>query len=142
MVILYGYSLPGDALFSYLTHLAPTREGLLQGLVQAWRLVLLLLLLDVLVLRLPIPDVLTGLRSILRPLARLGMDRDRVSVRLALTMEAMERPRGWAGMRELLAGHVQAQAGPSTYVIAVRPYRATDWLVLGMLTLGLLWLYA
>lgn len=142
MVIMYGYSLPGDALYPDLAHYAPTREGMLQGLVQAWRLTLLILLLDVLVLRMPIADQLTGIHSILRPLAWAGIDRDRVAVRLALTMEAMEQPRGWAGMRELLAGQAPAQTGPGVYVLAVRPYRPADWAVLAMLTLGVVWLYA
>jgi energy-coupling factor transporter transmembrane protein EcfT len=142
MVITYGYSLPGDALFPGLAQLAPTREGLLQGLVQAWRLALLLLLLDVLVLRIPIPELLTGLHSVLRPLAWIGVDRDRVTVRLALTMQAMERPQGWAGIRGLLAGQVPAQSVPNAYVLAMHPYRPADWLVLGMLSLGVVWLYA
>lgn len=142
MVIMYGYSLPGDALYPVLANYAPTREGMLQGLVQAWRLTLLILLLDVLVLRMPIADQLTGIHSILRPLAWIGIDRDRVALRLALTMEAMERPRGWAGMRELLAGQAPAQEGLRTYVLAVRPYRPADWALLVMLTLGVVWLYA
>lgn len=142
MVITYGYSLPGDALFPGLAHYAPTHEGLMQGLVQAWRLGLLLLLLDVLVLRIPIAGLLTGLHSIMRPLTVFGVDRERVSVRLALTMEAMERSRGWAGMRELLAGQVPELAGPRTYVLPGHAYRLADWAVLGMLTLGVVWLYA
>lgn len=142
MVIMYGYSLPGESLLEGVERYAPTREGMLQGLVQAWRLALLLLLLDFLVLRIPIADQLTGIHSILRPLAWAGIDRERVAVRLALTMEAMERPRGWAGMRELLAGQAPVQAGPRAYVLAVRPYRPADWALLVMLTLGVVWLYA
>jgi len=142
MVITYGYSLPGEALFPALSYYAPTREGMLQGLIQAWRLGLLLLLLDVLVLRIPSADLLTGLHSIMRPFAAFGVDRDRVSVRLALTMAAMERPRGWAGMRELLAGQVPEHSGPRTYLLNVRPYRPADWAVLGLLSLGVVWLYA
>jgi len=142
MVITYGYSLPGEALFPALTYYAPTREGMLQGLIQAWRLGLLLLLLDVLVLRISSADLLTGLHSIMRPFTAFGVDRERISVRLALTMAAMERPRGWAGMRELLAGQVPEQAAPSTYLLNVRPYRLMDWAVLGLLSLGVVWLYA
>ncbi len=142
MVITYGYSLPGEALHPGLVDYAPTRQGLYEGLVQAWRIALLLLLLDVLVLRLARADLLTGLHSILRPLARVGIDRDRVAVRLALTMEAMEQTQGWAAMRALLAGELPARSGPRSYVLAVRPYRTLDWLVLGILTLGVAWLYA
>ncbi len=141
MVITYGYSLPGDALFPDLPPYMPTREGLWQGLGQAWRLALLLLLLDVLLLRLPVSDLLTGIHSIMRPFTVLGLDRERVAVRLALTMEAMAQPRGWAGMRELLAGQVPAQSGPRAYALVVRPYRMADWAVLGMLSLGVVWLH-
>lgn len=142
MVFTYAYSLPGDALFPSLLQYSPTREGMLQGFGQAWRLALLLLLLDALVLRIPMADLLTGIHSLMRPFTVLGVDRERVSVRLALTMEAMERPRGWKGMCELLAGQLPAQTGPRAYVLAVRPYRMADWTVLGMLSLGVVWLYA
>lgn len=142
MVIMYGYSLPGEALYPVLAHYLPTREGILQGLVHAWRLALVVLLLDVLVLRLPIAEQLTGIHSILRPLAWVGLDRDRVVVRLALTMEAMQRPQDWAGMRQLLAGQAPAHEGPRSYVFAVRPYRGVDWALLVVLTLGVVWLYA
>lgn len=142
MLIMYGYSLPGEALFPGLVQYVPTREGILQGLMQAWRLALLLLLLHILVLRIPIADLLTGIHSILRPLAWAGIDRDRVALRLALTMAAMEQPRGWADVRDLLAGRVPVQTGPCAYVLALRPYRLADWVVLGMLTLGVVWLYA
>lgn len=142
MVFTYAWSLPGDALFPGLLQYSPTREGMVQGLGQAWRLALLLLLLDALVLRIPIADLLTGIHSIMRPFALFGIDRERVAVRLALTLEAMEQPRGWTGMRELLAGRLPAQAGPSTYVLVVRPYRMADWAVLGLLSLGGVWLYA
>lgn len=142
MVITYGYHLPGEALVPALAQYGPTLEGVLQGLEQSWRLALLLLLLDALVLRIPLADLLTGIYSILRPFTLFGVDRERVSVRLALTMEAMERPRGWTGMRELLAGHLPAQSGASHYVLALRPYRMADWAALAMLTGGVVWLYA
>lgn len=142
MVITYGYSLPGDALFTGLMPYTPTREGMWQGLGQAWRLALLLLMLDAMVLRMPISDLLTGIHSLMRPFTLFGVDRERVSVRLALTMEAMEQPRSWAGMRELLAGQIPAQPGQRAYVLVVRPYRTADWAVLGMLSLGVVWLYA
>lgn len=142
MVITYGYSLPGEALLPDVAQYAPTREGLLQGLVQSWRLALLLLMLDALVLRIPVADLLSGIHSLLRPFTVFGVDRERVSVRLALTMEAMQQPPGWAGMRELLAGQVPAQPGPSAYVLVVRPYGMADWAVLGMLSVGVVWLYA
>jgi hypothetical protein len=142
MPVMYGYSVPGDALLPALVDYAPTRQGLLQGLEQAWRLALLLLLLDALVLRIPSADLLTGLHSLLRPFARFGVDGDRVAVRLALTMEAMAQPRGWADIRQLLAGRVPALAAPRAYLLAVRPYRPADWAVLGLLTFGIVWLYA
>lgn len=141
MLVTYGYSLPGDALFPDLLPYTPTREGLWQGLGQAWRLALLLLLLDVLLLRLPVCDLLTGIHSIMRPFTVLGLDRERVAVRLALTMEAMAQPRGWAGMRELLAGQAPLQSGPGAYVLVVRPYHMADWAVLAMLSLGVAWLH-
>ncbi len=141
-LVMYGYSLPGDALVAGLAHYSPSREGLLQGLVQAWRLGLLLVLLDALVLRMPLVDLMAGLYSLLRPFTAVGVDRDRVAVRLMLTLTAMQRAEGLAALRDLLAARAADEREPGSVELAVRPYRLTDWCVLSLMLLGVAWLYA
>lgn len=114
----------------------------MQGLMQTWRLGLLLLLLDALVLRIPMADLLAGLHSLLRPFTALGVDRDRVTVRLALTLSAMQRAQGWAALRDLLVGDAAVEGETGTVELVVRPYRPVDWGVLSLILLGVVWLYA
>ncbi len=143
LVLMYAYSLPGEALAPALAAWSPTREGVMQGLLQAGRLVVLLLLLEVLVLRLSADALLAGIYGVLRPLSPLGLEPARAALRLALTMQAMQQPQGWEGVRHLLAGRLPEDSGPGESTIAVKPFRATDWAALsvGLLLLGL-WLIA
>ncbi len=141
LILVSAFTLPGEAFLPILGNLSPSREGLLQGLGQAGRLAVLLLLLDVLVLRLPVADLLTGVHGVLRPFAPSGSGPERVALRLALTLQAMERPRGLAGFRELLAGQAPDSSLPSEYPLTVYPFGAVDWLTLAVAVMALsLWL--
>lgn len=135
MILAYAYSLPGDALLPALGHFSPTREGGLQGLHQAWRLAVLLLLLDGLVLRLERTDLLSGVYSLLRPFSRLGLEPERVAVRLALTMQAMQRPGVWRGLRGLLREEPPETASTAEICLTLRPFRAIDWAAVALMTL-------
>ena len=139
LVIATAYTLPGEALWPVLAGLSPSREGLLQGLLQASRLAVLLLLLDLLVLRMPADDLLTGVHEVLRPFNRFGLDAQRIALRLALTLRAMERPRGLAGFREVLAGRAPDDDLPAVCLLSLRPFADLDrWVLLaGLATLVL-----
>jgi hypothetical protein len=135
MILAYAYSLPGEALLPTLGSFSPTREGGLQGLHQAWRLAILLLLLDGLVLRLERTDLLSGVYSLLRPFSRLGIEPDRVAVRLALTMEAMQCPGVWRGLRGMLREAPPETASTAEICLSMRPFRAMDWAALALMSL-------
>lgn len=135
MIVAYAYSLPGSALLPALGQLSPTREGGLEGLQQAWRLAVLLLLLDGLVLRLPRAELLSGVYWLLRPFARLGLEPERVAVRLALTMEAMQRPGAWRDLRAMLREDPPEAVSTTEVCLSLRAFRATDWAAVALMSM-------
>lgn len=91
LFVLFTWMTPGTPL-PWLPGIS--REGLQLAAEHALRLVLALAALA-LVLRVLSPVALvTGIRSLLAPLVVFGLPRDRIAVRLALTLEEVERARG------------------------------------------------
>lgn len=90
LLLGYGFSVPGESVWTPLGTWAPTWSGLALGLGHAAHLVVLLLWLDVLVLSLSAERVLGGLHGLMTPLAFLGVDTRRIALRLALTLKAIE----------------------------------------------------
>lgn len=111
LVLGYAYNLPGEALLASAGEWSPSREGLMHGASQALRLLIMLAWLDILVLSLAGESLLTGLYSLARPLARIGLSPDRLALRLGLTLRAIERlERGTGNFRRLF----QAMPDPDT----------------------------
>lgn len=142
LVLTYAYSLPGEALWPQAGALSPSQEGLAEGLLQAGRLGVMLLLLDALVLRMPTAALLSGIHHVLAPFAVFGLDRARATLRLALTLDAMTRPLAWRGIQDMLAGRLPEDVLPACYTLSRRPYGRWDWGVLTLMSLAILWLYA
>jgi energy-coupling factor transporter transmembrane protein EcfT len=95
--LIYAYSTPGQTLFD--SAFSPTREGLLDGAVQLMRLLASLAGLAVLLDRLHRQQLIAGLYTLFAPLKWLGFSRERLAVRLALTLHyaevAMLRTLSW-----------------------------------------------
>jgi energy-coupling factor transporter transmembrane protein EcfT len=87
----YAYSLPGPAVWSGLGDYSPSTPGLEASAVQMLRLLLLLWLLDALVVSMGAQRMMTGLHGVFGSLRGLGLPAERMTVRLALTLQAMER---------------------------------------------------
>lgn len=90
LALAYGYSLPGAALWPFMGTWSPSLPGVHEGLERVIRLVTLLLWLDLLVLRLPVEQLLSGLYALAHPLRLPGCDARRIALRLALTLKAIE----------------------------------------------------
>jgi len=88
LIVVYALATPGTPLFD--TWAAPTREGLAAGAMQAWRLLLMVTALALLLVRLNQAQLLAGIYGLLTPLIRLGVPRDRIAVRLCLTLHYAE----------------------------------------------------
>lgn len=107
--------------------LAPSREGLVDALTQVGRLSLVLLVVATLRERMPVPELLSGMRCLLTPLRRLGVDPDRGLVRLLLVLrylETLPRPRDWRSLLDVTTG-----SSSEVFEIADRPFSWPDYLV-------------
>ena len=90
LLLIYAYTTPGAALWAKLGILSPTHEGMLDGLLQLGRLLSVLSGLAILLELLPQEQLISGLYTLAYPLRWLGLSRERIAVRLALTLEYAE----------------------------------------------------
>ncbi len=90
LLLIYAYTTPGTSWWPQLGLASPTREGLLDGLLQLGRLLSVLSGLAILLELLPQALLISGLYTLAYPLRWLGLSRERIAVRLALTLEYAE----------------------------------------------------
>lgn len=88
--VIYAYSTPGEELSEQLGVFSPSREGLLDGGLQLMRLLAALAGLAILLDRLHRQQLIVGLYALFAPLQWLGLSRERLAVRLALTLHYAE----------------------------------------------------
>jgi hypothetical protein len=86
LLLIYGYATPGAGIWGELGIYSPTWDGLGNGLVQLGRLMGSLAGLCILLSLLPQHKLLGGLYTLTYSLGYLGVSREPVAVRLALTL--------------------------------------------------------
>ncbi|MHB1678301.1 MAG: hypothetical protein ACYCSS_12350 [Sulfuriferula sp.] len=86
LLLVHAYSLPGAPILSQLGVYSPSQPGLYGALIQTWRLLLILASLAVLMTRLTREALLSGLYRLFTPLRYLGVEPERLAVRIWLTM--------------------------------------------------------
>jgi energy-coupling factor transport system permease protein len=90
LLIIYSYTTPGQPLLEALCMFSPSREGLIDGVLQLTRLLSALAALAILLDRLDRPQLIAGLYTLFAPMQWLGLSRERLAVRLALTLHYAE----------------------------------------------------
>lgn len=90
LLLIYAYSTPGQPLLDWMGVYSPSREGLGDGVLQLSRLVATLAGLAILLQRLHRQQLVAGLYTLLLPLRLFGLSRERIAVRLALTLHYAE----------------------------------------------------
>ncbi|MGA8865145.1 MAG: CbiQ family ECF transporter T component [Gallionella sp.] len=90
LLMVYAYSTPGPPLWESLGMFSPSREGLVDGVLQLARLLSALAALAILLDSLHRQKLIAGLYTLLAPLKLFGISRERVAVRLALTLHYAE----------------------------------------------------
>jgi len=88
--LIYAYTTPGQPVSVLLGAFSPRLEGLQDGLLQLMRLLMALAGLAILLERLHRQQLIAGLYSLFAPLKWLGLSRERLAVRLALTLHYAE----------------------------------------------------
>lgn len=87
ITLLYAFLLPGDPLLPGWTWAAPSRQGLLEGLLRCWMLCLMAGAAGWLMATTPREALMGALYWIARPLEYVGVDAARFCLRLVLTLE-------------------------------------------------------
>lgn len=90
MLVMFGWLTPGTPLANIP---GASLEGLLLAADNVARLLIALATVALLLKALPVPELVTGMRSLMAPLVLFGIPRDRIAVRLALTLNAVESSR-------------------------------------------------
>lgn len=104
LLLVYAYSTPGQPLSDALGVFSPSREGLSDGVLQLAKLIAALAGLAILLDRLHRQHLIAGLYTLFAPLFWLGISRERIAVRLALTLHYAEIAvlRGRVGWQDTL----------------------------------------
>ena len=144
LLVIYAWTTPGIPLLANLPALSPTLEGVQDGALQLGRLFCALAALAILLTRLDTPQLISGVYWLCWPLHLLGLARDRLAVRLALTLHYAElamfsRKAGWRGNLEEMLAPVEMVPG----VIELPHYHLgmRDGVALGVGLLFLLWVW-
>ena len=139
----YAYGLPGPAWWPLMGDWSPSLPGLHAGGLQMLRLLLLLWLLDVLVVGMGAPRMMAGLHGLFGGLRGFGFPAERTTVRLGLTLQAMENnTMKLRDLTDMLSGAEVSMAETVGYRLDHVPWRPVDGLVLlaGLSVLVGVWL--
>lgn len=90
LLLIYAYTTPGVALLSGLGRYSPSLEGLSDGFMQLGRLLSMLSGLAILLSLLSESQFISGIHALAYPLNWFGGSRERIAVRLALTLQYAE----------------------------------------------------
>jgi len=114
LVLIYAISTPGQPLLDLPGIFAPTYEGLADGVLQLMRLLAALAALAILLEHLSRKQLIAGLYMLFAPFQWVGGSRERLAVRLALTLHYAEAVmlRGTANWQESLQRLFDAHEEP------------------------------
>lgn len=137
--LILAYHTPGEAWADLAW--APTYEGLAEASLHAARLVLVLGCLGWLIVRLGREGLLAGLWGLVAPARRLGLDSERLVVRLSLVLERLQEPQERGAWRRVLLAGPDFTQGPEMLVLKQHDWRLRDSLLVtfgGVLMLAVL----
>ncbi len=122
--LILAYNTPGEALWDL--PWAPTYEGLGEANLQAARLLIMLGSLAWLFNRLGRDGLVGALWALLLPAGRLGLDSERLVVRLSLVMENLQSPPEKGAWKKMLDAEPDHALGPNVLHLSQPAWRAAD----------------
>lgn len=142
ILLVYAYQLPGPPLLDAWAW-GPSEAGIEAGAMQAWRLVTMLLLIDLLLLRLPVEVLLSGLLALLLPLKGLGVPAEGMALRLGLTLNALAQGTQGDGLPRFSIAAAEARAAdlPTSVTIRRYPWQIVDSVSVTAVFLIVVWLW-
>ncbi|MEI7455980.1 MAG: hypothetical protein WCK93_04595 [Nitrosomonadales bacterium] len=143
LILIYGYTTTGTAVVEMLGAWGPSVEGLTDGGLQLMRLIAALAGLAILLGRLHRPALMSGLYCLFAPLTYFGVSRERLAVRLALTLHYAEagmlRGGSWQdSLRSLTADNGEPDIENRTVALMVHRVSLADTVLLVAMVI-LLW---
>jgi energy-coupling factor transporter transmembrane protein EcfT len=117
---------------------APTYEGIAEANLQAARLVAMLACLAWLFQRLGHAGMIAGLWGVLQPVRGMGLDVERLVVRLALVLENIQAPQENGAWKTMLADQSAPATGPETMTLSVVPWMLRDSMLVVLSGFGLI----
>jgi len=139
--LILAYNTPGEAVRDLAW--APTFEGMTEANLQAARLVAMLACVAWLFLRLGHDGMIAGLWGLLQPVRCMGLDIERVVVRLSLVLEHLQSPPEKGAWRRMLAAQPLPAAGQAVLHLRLTPWALRDTLLAaasGLILMGAAWL--
>jgi energy-coupling factor transporter transmembrane protein EcfT len=138
MFLIYAFTTPGDSLWLPAGRYSPSKDGIQSGTIQAWRLAIMLASLAVLLTSCSRQALLGGIYHLLKPLASLGINPERIAVRIWLTLYYAENmppfkisKNIFASLSQRLADvSMEAPVAPQEIEIEATRLGAIDWSVL------------
>ena len=134
--LIMAYNAPGEAWLDQ--SWAPTHEGMAEGSLQVARLSVLLLWLAWLFVRLQRDLLVSAVWGLLQPARTLGLEVERLVVRLSLVLENLQAPQERGAWRRMLRVEMQDVAGPDAVYLTGRPWRLRDTALVVVCAAGLL----
>lgn len=147
LVVLFAWFTPGEALLMNWPTLSPSREGVALALSHGGRLLAVVCWVAVLLGKMPLDRLLSGLYTLLHPLKLIGLSAEKVALRLTLTLRYVDATRAgatagskWNWRQWLMAADSpDADAGEPVHIVH-EPWRATDFGVLAVALSGVVFL--
>jgi hypothetical protein len=128
--LILAYNTPGEAVHDMAW--APTYEGMAEANLQAARLVTMLACLAWLFLRLGHEGMIGGLWGLLQSVRSLGLDVERVVVRLSLVLENLQEPPEKGAWKRMLAAQPVAPTGQESLHLSLAPWMFRDTLLVAL----------
>ncbi len=134
--LILAYNVPGEA-FRDLPW-APTYEGMADASLHALRLVVMLGCLAWLFRRLGRDGLVGALWGLLHPCRVLGLDTERLVVRLSLVLDNLQTPPEKGAWRQMLGMAALPAAGPASLHLLLPRWALRDSVLTGLVAAGLL----
>lgn len=144
LVLIYAFTTPGEYVHGWPSEFAPSYEGIVSGMLQTGRLIIMLAALSLLLGSTRREILMSGIYGLLRPLRLLGLAPERFAARLWLTLhyveQAPERHRGfrWSMFDDHAVSSGSAQSQRLSLTVPAFTFR--DTLVACLICVMVAWL--
>ena len=134
--LILAFNTPGEAFLDLAW--APTHEGIAEANLQAARLLAILACLAWVYVRLGHDGMVAGLWGLLHPLRGVGLEVERLVVRLSLVLENLETPLAKGEWKRMLAASHAVVGGREILHLSLIPWALQDTLLVAVSAIGLM----